>query len=332
MLNINIYNELLSVFANMNPLNISEKIEEFLKHPAFIEDKIHLQLIQDYLDDEEIYNQRVERYHTIIQTLDNGNEYLELEPIFIFISLDLFIYYSILNSKEKKVLLIKILDVLDRENNDKVDFDKYIEVQEFLLSYRLFIHNQLLDSDTDHLKNLETVNELVNGLTNHEYSFGNLDESYLKLVRTNKNFYSEKREYLKDKRSIEKEKLLKEDNTVVNPKDEKFNELEKLWLATAKISINELMEIGINNHIWDDNNNIISQRGSLYGSGKSLLSSMAIALRNYALPETVDYKAVGNAFCKAFNVPINENTREPYKAFSSGNPKIIKQFKRLYKI
>ena len=59
---------------------------------------------------------------------------------------------------------------------------------------------------------------------------------------------------------------------------------------------------------------------------------MAIALRNYALPETVDYKAVGNAFCKAFNVPINENTREPYKAFSSGNPKIIKQFKRLYKI
>ncbi|TLP71924.1 hypothetical protein [Maribacter sp. ACAM166] len=195
MLNINIYNELLSVFANMNPLNIPEKLEEFLKHPAFIEDKIHLQLIQDYLDDEEIYNQRVERYHTIIQTLDNGNEYLELEPIFIFISLDLFIYYSILNSKEKKVLLIKILDVLDRENNNKVDFDKYIEVQEFLLSYRLFIHNQLLDSDTDHLKNLETVNELVNGLTNHEYSFGNLDESCLKLVRTNKNFYSEKREY-----------------------------------------------------------------------------------------------------------------------------------------
>lgn len=108
--------------------------------------------------------------------------------------------------------------------------------------------------------------------------------------------------------------------------------LKKIWLANPKISVDVFLQKGIEKGIWDENYKIITQRGSLYGTGKTLLGSLSIALKGWAINENIDYKIVGTCFCDAFNIEQKESTKDPYKAFSTGNPKIIKEFKRAYKI
>ena len=74
------------------------------------------------------------------------------------------------------------------------------------------------------------------------------------------------------------------------------------------------------------------KRNGRFGSGKTLLGSLSIALKGYAISTNTDYKIIGKSFCDAFNMEIKETTANPYKAFSSGNPKIVREFKRAFNI
>jgi hypothetical protein len=108
--------------------------------------------------------------------------------------------------------------------------------------------------------------------------------------------------------------------------------LEKIWLPEAKISIEDLLTKGVKKGIWNEENIIITKRNSPYGTGKVLLGSLSVVLRGWAISKNLDYKEVGEAFCKMFNIDIDIKTNRPYKSFESGNAKYMKELKREFNI
>lgn len=108
--------------------------------------------------------------------------------------------------------------------------------------------------------------------------------------------------------------------------------LKSIWLAEPKIAVSGFLELGIELGIWNEQYHLITQKASIYGTGKTLLGSLAIALRGHAISEHTDYKEIGKVFCQVFNINLNESTKEPYKAFSSGNVGIIAELKRAFRI
>lgn len=122
------------------------------------------------------------------------------------------------------------------------------------------------------------------------------------------------------------------ESSIGSVKQDKLLFLEKIWLPDAKISVENLLKLGIDKGIWTEDYIIKVQKGSLYGTGKTLLGSLAIALKGYSISENTDYKMQGKAFCAFFNIPVKKTTNNPYKAFSSGNEKIIRAFKTQFNI
>lgn len=108
------------------------------------------------------------------------------------------------------------------------------------------------------------------------------------------------------------------------------NVLKSIWMPEAKISIQEFLQAGVDKGIWGEQYQIITKKNSLYGTGKTLLGSLFIALKGFAISENIDYKIVGKAFCEFFHVDITTGVKEPYKAFSSGNQRLIKRFKMAF--
>jgi hypothetical protein len=109
--------------------------------------------------------------------------------------------------------------------------------------------------------------------------------------------------------------------------------LEKIWLSTAKISVQQFLKKGFELGIWDEDYNLTQQRGAkLFGSGKVLLGSLAGALKNYTIMESIHYKIIGKVFCKAFNIEIKKETKDSYKSFSNYNEKYKKAFIRSFNI
>lgn len=113
---------------------------------------------------------------------------------------------------------------------------------------------------------------------------------------------------------------------------DKKTKLEKIWLATAKISIDELTKKGIEKGIWNDDLKIITRRNSIYGTGKITIACLAIALKDYAVNSNIDYTTIGKAFCEYFGIDIKATTKDPYKAFQTGNSKYIRNIKRAFNI
>lgn len=116
------------------------------------------------------------------------------------------------------------------------------------------------------------------------------------------------------------------------PITEQKTELSKIWLTDPKITVDRFLKLGVDKGIWDEQNNIITAKGSLYGTGKSLLGNLFIALKGYTISANIDYKIAGECFCKTFNIPIKSETNEPYKAFSSGSTKQIDVLKKAFNI
>lgn len=113
-------------------------------------------------------------------------------------------------------------------------------------------------------------------------------------------------------------------------KSKKKYPISTVWLNEPKISIEKLMKIGVQNKLWDENRNLLTTRDSLYSSNKSMLASLSIALKGNSIGSEINYNMVGESFCKTFNIEINPQTKDPYKSFSTGNPRVIKEFKRLF--
>ena len=113
---------------------------------------------------------------------------------------------------------------------------------------------------------------------------------------------------------------------------DKIDKLKTIWLPQAKISIDDFAQNGIDKGLWNDKLEIITSRGSLYGTGKTMLASIFISFKGWAISSEIHHKVAGKLFCETFGIEIKETTKEPYKAFSSGDPKLIKQFKRTFNI
>lgn len=123
-----------------------------------------------------------------------------------------------------------------------------------------------------------------------------------------------------------------QNETKLNQQTEKIKKLKGIWLPEAKITVENFIEMGIEKGIWDESLNLIIQKGSLYGTGKAALGSLSIALKGFTISNNTDYKKIGSVLCEVFEIKVNETTKEPYKAFSSGNNKLIPQFKRAFGI
>ena len=112
----------------------------------------------------------------------------------------------------------------------------------------------------------------------------------------------------------------------------KSNYLQSIWLANAKLSIDDLLQKGIDAGIWNEQYEIIVKKKSMYGTGKTLLSNLAHALKGYSISEEIDYKVIGKAFCQQFNITINQSTKEPYKSFNKQKKSIKDELKRVFSI
>ncbi|MBD3863393.1 MULTISPECIES: hypothetical protein [Olleya] len=198
--------ELITILASISPLNADLKLEEIIEHTAVKEEKIHLQLIKDYLNDDELYREKIEKH--LSNTVDIGNNivvHTDLEPLFIFASLEFFIFDEVLNESEKKELILSYLNTLNIKFDGDFEYDDFLKSQELMTKYRLVYHKELFDLGADNLKNLEMINEILDVLNYQENILVGLDETYQQIFKTSKNFFTKKKEYFKDAYFIESE-------------------------------------------------------------------------------------------------------------------------------
>lgn len=129
--------------------------------------------------------------------------------------------------------------------------------------------------------------------------------------------------------------LLKEylaDKATSGPKQKpESNPLESIWMKNPSMTINEFLEKGQDLRLWDEEFNLIAKRGGIYGSGKTLLANIFIALKGKAIEEGIDHKKVGSVFCDLFKIEIDSNKGKPLKAFEKGNPNQIQELKKRLK-
>ena len=176
-----------------------------------------------------------------------------------------------------------------------------------------FIQNELLQADA----------ELNEPFTNESSVIW---KRYKKIIENYKTFLEERKESIQTTNH----------NVTL---DEKANQLFKkslvlqnIWLPDARLKTKEFLQLGIEKGLWNGNMKIIVQKGerSLYGTGKVMLGCIAIAFRGWAISTHTDYKEVGRAFCEAFDIEIKNTTKEPYKSFSTGNEKYIREIKKTF--
>ena len=109
-------------------------------------------------------------------------------------------------------------------------------------------------------------------------------------------------------------------------------ELNSIWINNPKVTIEKVLEKGFGVGIFDDQNKIQSKRNSLYGTGKSLLSAMYIALKGNSIKDNINYEIVGEKLCNFFHVATKPNVNEAYKVFQSAPPAKTKEFKKLFNL
>jgi hypothetical protein len=226
---------------------------------------------------------------------------------------------------ELSVLFFKQFFLLD--DNLNFNEDRMLKI---LIDYDLEIaEKNLLENDNlSNLKSLITIKDFLISMKNR---YNNLSEEKLTEINIHIDWTNNKLEYFEKMYALEIKLQIAEANKP-SEENKKLAPLKSIWLAAAKITIEEFIEIGIENHLWDKNYKLLSTRGKLYGTGKILLSSISVALKNFAISDQIHYEAAGEAFCKVFEIKINKDTNQPYKSFCNGNPKYIREFKRLYRI
>ncbi|WNH07663.1 hypothetical protein [Thalassobellus suaedae] len=306
-------------------------------------EKHHLCFVREYLNDDRYFEEQMTIFEILtsddvveinVNCTDNTAKNTYTVDVFfnymmLFLVISIYNRDEFLDLKDKQTLTVKFFEHFKIKNGTLAfKLDKYLKL---LTDYDLKTYNYLLSKDgtLDNLKNLNEAQDFIDTLT---IRLNNINNKIIKSNNPISQFIKKKKKFFKDKYFIENEIKAKIDNEAKNDIEEKLKPLSNIWIPNAKISLQHLLEIGIENKIWDENYNIITKRNSLYGSGKSLLASLSIALKNFAYPDTYDHKILGNAFCKVFNVTINEETKEPYKSFETGNTKYIKEFKRLLQI
>jgi len=112
------------------------------------------------------------------------------------------------------------------------------------------------------------------------------------------------------KRELPEPKPLQENNT---DHSEKIKKLKTIWLSEPRISVEDFIQKGIEKGLWSANLKILTAKGGLYGTGKTMLGSIFIALKDWAILNNINYNIVGEVFCEVFNIEIKETTKENTK-------------------
>jgi hypothetical protein len=112
------------------------------------------------------------------------------------------------------------------------------------------------------------------------------------------------------------------------------NELESIWVRNPKMSIEAFLQKGFDLGLWDEKHELTAQRktNNVYGSNKTLLANLYLILKENSIKENIDYKKIGEIFCRFFQLDIKPNVKEPFKIFQTGNKKQIMELKKTFKI
>jgi hypothetical protein len=107
--------------------------------------------------------------------------------------------------------------------------------------------------------------------------------------------------------------------------------LESIWRQGPKFSIDKVLEFGIRHSLWNEKFQLIAKKNSLFASGKRLLASLYVFLKeNESIRKDIHYKEAGEILCVFFSVKIG-NAKEPFKQFEAGNTQAIIEFRKLLK-
>lgn len=299
-------------------------------------------IFKKHIDDDFVTKEIFQKYKSRLDFLSNDHDYdlcyncskLSLSLNFIS-SVGMFIYslnnldYIVggLDKRDKKILLDVFLKGFYLNNgiwsSDFTEFHKYY--MDYLLEY--FNDSLQTQSCYENIKELHQAKDFLNytmlRIKNMEETpdVGNMDCFSFFL-----NFINSKLEYYEKIYALEIE-LQTTERSATNDEDKSLQPLKDLWLPNAKISLEEVIKIGIEKGIWDKNRNIITSRASLYGTGKSLLASLSVALKNQCYSDSIHPDFLGSAFCQAFNINIDLKVDRPYKSFGSPNTILIKRLK-----
>jgi hypothetical protein len=110
------------------------------------------------------------------------------------------------------------------------------------------------------------------------------------------------------------------------------NSFESIWQRNPQVSIDDFLQKGFDLGLWDENYNLMSKRGGIYGSGKALLANIYICLKGHSINEEIDHKKIGKVFCNFFNLKIDPIKENQFKQFQKGgNEKQLNELKKRLK-
>lgn len=265
-----------------------------------------------------------------------------------------FIETSIIKAKIR--VLKEIFKTLETSQQKTIDKESEISLKEKTADWRFFqievnadikvdgkIYKNVKQKNNDSILNPDNWNQHKETFFNQrmdKYKKNYTNEEKIKLeLETLDKLTINKTDYkiIKDRYNLYLQDILDSNNseyktTTESNYDKAIRLLNEIWLPNAKLSVEDFLQKGIKKGIWNDQLTLMTQRGSMYGTGKTTLACFFVSLKNYSIPDHISYSKAGEIFCNAFNVNVKKSTREPYKAFSSGNSVIINDIKREFRI
>ena len=200
------FSEVVNLLTEITPFNLYDKINEIAQHHIFVKEKLHLQIIALYINDDKIYEDRIEKFLKPISIeFDIDGDFDQLDIVLMLLSLELFYYFDVLSVLEKKQLVVRCLDILNINDCREELQSNYSKVQELFNNYRAFYYNEIFDKIPDNLKKLEATNEILNFLNRNDALRMSLDIPSSKSYENFKKFSKSKKEFYKDAHFINEE-------------------------------------------------------------------------------------------------------------------------------
>lgn len=193
------FSEVVNLLTEITPFNFYDKINEIAQHHIFVKEKLHLQIIASYINDDKIYQDRIEIFlKPISKEFDIYGDFDELDIVLMLLSLELYYFFDVLSVIEKKQLVIKCLDILNINDCREELPINYNKVQELFSNYWAFYHDEIFEEIPDNLTKLKAANEITNFLNRSGALRMSLDIPSSKSFENLKEFSKVKKEFYRD--------------------------------------------------------------------------------------------------------------------------------------